>query len=148
MFYGVLVWFFSLKNFNLIERFPWNKFIQLYYKSSQSCVSEFRNNLCNLRKFHIHTFWCLINYKSQDFRSKPNLRSERKTHLLILKGKGQMEPRLTEMAHELEDSKTIWSKNYVYIGIWIHGLAKHFDEWALTFFNKPSNLPISVATRS
>lgn len=45
----------------------------------------------------------------------------------IRKEWGDIEPKLIGMAHKLEDSKLIESKDYVYIRNRISGLANHFD---------------------
>ena len=59
--------------------------------------------------------------KVEETEEEKNLRQE------IRKDWSSMEPKLIEMAHKLEDSKLIESKDYVWIRGKISNLARHFD---------------------
>ena len=59
--------------------------------------------------------------------NKPESEESQKVRDEVRKQWGDIEPKLIDMAHKLEDSKLIESKDYVYIRNRISGLAKHFD---------------------
>ena len=59
--------------------------------------------------------------KTEESQTQKELRQQ------IRKEWGAIESKLIEMAHKLEDSKLIESKDYVWIRGKISNLAKHFD---------------------
>ena len=60
--------------------------------------------------------------KTQETEEQTAIRKE------IRKDWGQMEPRLIEMAHKLEDNGLIENKDYIWLKGRISNLSKHFDK--------------------
>ena len=65
-------------------------------------------------------------------KEKPEKKEETEAQLAIRKeirkDWGQMEPRLIELAHKLEDNGLIENKDYIWLKGRISNLSKHFDK--------------------
>ena len=65
-------------------------------------------------------------------KEKPEKKEETEEQLAIRKeirkDWGQMEPRLIEMAHKLEDNGLIENSDYIWLKGKISNLSKHFDK--------------------